>query len=89
MHDGEIATLADAIRHHYAMAGQTDERLKVSVSDVEVGDLVAFLGTLTDERFIKNPAFALPKPGCPLPADAGLTAEEQNSAKLHNSPPGP
>lgn len=89
MHDGEVATLADAIRHHYGFAGQTDERLKVSVSDSEIADLVAFLGTLTDETFIKNAAFALPKQACPLAADAALTAEEQNSAKLHNSLGGP
>jgi cytochrome c peroxidase len=89
MHDGEVATLADAIRHHYAMPGQTDPRLTVLVNDTEIADLVAFLGTLTDETFIRNPAFALPKPGCPLTPDAALTAQEQNSAKLHNSPEGP
>ncbi|MFT3723397.1 MAG: cytochrome c peroxidase [Hyphomonadaceae bacterium] len=89
MHDGEIATLAGAIRHHYGFAGQTDERLKIALNDAEIADLVAFLGTLTDESFVKNPAFALPKPGCPLAADAALTAEEENNRLQHNSPPGP
>lgn len=89
MHDGEIATLADAIRHHYGAAGQTDPRLKQAVSDIEIRDLIAFLETLTDQTFTTNPAHALPNPGCPLSADAALTAEEANSAKLHNSPPGP
>ncbi len=89
MHNGEVATLAGAIRHHYADADAGDARLKQTVSEAEVSDLVAFLETLTDEGFINNPAFASPKPGCPLPADAGLTAEEQNSARLHNSPAGP
>lgn len=90
MHDGEVATLADAIRHHYAMGeAQTDRRLKQSVNDAEITDLIAFLETLTDQTFITNPAHALPKPGCPLPADAGLAAEELNSSRLHNSPAGP
>jgi len=90
MHDGEQATLADAIRHHYAAAGrQADERLKQAISDAEIADLIAFLGSLTDERFVTNPAFALPPAACPLPANAALVSEEANSARLHNSPPGP
>lgn len=90
MHNGESATLADAIRHHYAAADrQTDERLKQSVSDAEIADLIAFMGSLTDQGFITNPAFSLPKPGCPVPENASLAAEEANSARLHNSPPGP
>ena len=89
MHDGEVATLGDAIRHHYGISDQTDERLKQVVSDAELRDLVAFLETLTDQGFISNPAFALPKPGCPVAADVALTREEANSARLHNSPAGP
>lgn len=88
MHDGEVATLADAVRRHFAGGGD-DPRLAQTVSEGEVAELVAFLETLTDEGFVTNPAFALPKPGCPLPADAMLTAEETNSATLHNSPPSP
>lgn len=68
MHDGEVATLPDAIRHHYAAAEwQTDVRLKQGPSAREIADLVAFLGSLTDQGFITNPALALPKPGCPAP----------------------
>lgn len=68
MHDGEQPTLEAAIRHHYAAADrQADTRLKQSLTDAEMSDLIAFLSTLTDERFITNPAHALPKPGCPLP----------------------
>jgi cytochrome c peroxidase len=90
MHDGEQPTLADAIRHHYAAADrQTDERLKQPVSDAELADLIAFLESLTDHGFITNPAFALPPAACPLPANAALASEEANSARLHNSPPGP
>lgn len=88
-HDGEVATLADAIRHHYGSSDQTDARLKQSVNDREIADLTAFLETLTDKTFVTNPAFALPKPGCPVTEDARLSAEEANSAKLHNSPAGP
>jgi cytochrome c peroxidase len=90
MHDGEAATLADAIRHHYAAAErQTDERLKLTVSDAEIADLVAFMESLTDQGFITNPAFALPPPGCPVATSVELQREEANSARLHNSPPGP
>lgn len=88
MHDGEIATLPDAIRHHYGSAA-TDPRLKQTVSDTEAADLVAFLETLTDHTFITNSAHALPKPGCPLPADAALAAADENNRLQHNSPPGP
>jgi cytochrome c peroxidase len=90
MHDGEVASLANAIRHHYA-AGmrQTDERLKQQPSEAEIADLVTFLGTLTDQGFITNPAFALPKPGCPLAADAAQLASEASQANLHNNKPGP
>ena len=87
MHDGEVATLGDAIRHHYELGdGQTDLRLKQTVSDAEVGDLVAFLNALTDEGFVKNPAFALPPRGCHVPEDAALADDEAISQRLHNSP---
>jgi len=89
MHDGEAATLSDAIRHHFGLADQADERLKQSVSDREVGDLIAFLEALTDQGFITNPAFALPNPGCPVAGDAALASEEANSRRLRNSPAGP
>jgi len=90
MHHGEAATLADAIRVHYAAAEQqSDERLKQAVSDAEIADLVAFLGALTDEGFISNPKFALPLPACPVDAPVAQLRDEANSAQLHNNMPGP
>jgi cytochrome c peroxidase len=90
MHDGEQPTLSDAIRHHYAAADrQTDDRLRQTVSDGEIADLIAFLDALTDESFVSNPAFALPSAACPLRADATLANEERNASQLHNNNPGP
>ncbi len=89
MHDGEVATLSDAIRHHYRLADQTDARLKQTVSDGEIADLVAFMDALTDRPFITNPAHALPKRECPVAEDAALASDEANSSRLHNSPAGP
>jgi cytochrome c peroxidase len=90
MHDGEVAGLPEAIRYHYAAAErQGDKRLKQKLSDAQVADLVAFLGTLTDQGFITNPAFSLPKPGCPLPASPAKLADEASNANLHNNLPGP
>lgn len=86
MHDGEAPTLSDAIRHHYAAADrQTDARLKQTLSDTEMSDLIAFLESLTDQGFVTNPAHALPKPGCPVPTSAERAANDANSARLHNS----
>lgn len=67
MHDGEQATLDAAIRHHFAAADRhPDPRLQQRVTENEIADLIAFLESLTDEGFLTNPAFALPKPGCPI-----------------------
>jgi cytochrome c peroxidase len=84
MHDGEVATLADAVRHHFAGGGD-DKRLAQTVSDGEVADLVAFLEALTDEGFVKNPAFAMPPAACPVAADAVLSAADENARRQHNS----
>jgi cytochrome c peroxidase len=88
MHDGAIATLEDAVRHHFA-GSREDPRLKHTVSDDEVAALVAFLESLTDEGFAASPKFSMPPATCPLPADQALTEAEANAAALHNSPPGP
>ena len=73
MHDGSIATLEDVIRDHYALKGHAvfngarpsplrDQFIEgFDVSDAEVADLVAFLTSLTDERFLKDPRFADPR----------------------------
>ena len=79
MHDGSIATLEDVIRHHYALKGLAvyngappsplrDQFIEgFDISDAEVVDLVAFLTSLTDERFLKNPRFADPWRAAPTP----------------------
>jgi cytochrome c peroxidase len=66
MHDGSVKTLADAIRRHMDGASPLrDTALKnAHASDAEIGDLVAFLQSLTDQGFVTNPDFALPKIAC-------------------------
>lgn len=89
MHDGEVATLREAILHHYADASTTDPRLRQAPGDSEIDDLLAFLEALTDQGFITNPAFARPPTHCPVATDAARVREDENSRNLHNSPPGP
>lgn len=67
MHDGSIATLAGVIRDHYARGGKAVFDGKppnplrsplisgFAISEAEIGDLVAFLESLTDESFIRDP----------------------------------
>jgi cytochrome c peroxidase len=73
MHDGSIATLRDVIAH-YARGGRgaraTGERADNRVKDPliagfairadETDDLIAFLESLTDENFVRDPGFADP-----------------------------
>ena len=64
MHNGSIATLRDVI-HHYARGGrprpEKSERVNgFAISAGEIDDLVAFLESLTDERFLTNPALSNP-----------------------------
>jgi cytochrome c peroxidase len=54
-HDGSVATLRDVIHRH-------DVAAKLDAPTMDA--LVAFLDALTDEGFIKNPAFAQPGPMC-------------------------
>ena len=61
LHDGSARTLSGAIRRH-----RDATRLK----DGEVEDLVAFLRTLTDDRFVADPRFSLPKTSCEAAAAA-------------------
>jgi cytochrome c peroxidase len=64
MHDGSIATLEDVIAHYAAggKPGTSPSRMMrpFTLTAAEVADLVAFLNSLTDERFLKNPAFSDP-----------------------------
>ncbi len=66
MHDGRFATLAQVLRHydHGLVDSPTldpvfrraDGRLGIPLTAAEQRDLLAFLGTLTDEDFCRNPA---------------------------------
>ncbi|MBR7779878.1 methanobactin export MATE transporter MbnM [Undibacterium rugosum] len=76
MHDGSIATLKDVLdfyaaggRHItsgiYAGDGRTnpyksDLITRINLSEQDKSDLIDFLGTLTDEKFLKNPRFSNP-----------------------------
>jgi cytochrome c peroxidase len=74
MHDGSIPTLHDVLRTHYARAGRavhdgrTANPLRsefiagFKISENEVADVVAFLESLTDERFLRNAAHGDPWP---------------------------
>ena len=55
LHDGSAKTLSQAIRRH---------RDATRLNDAEVADLVAFLNTLTDDRFIADKRFSLPPTRC-------------------------
>ena len=59
MHDGSVATL-DAAVDHYATGGKasrfrSDRVRGFRLSTGEKADLVAFLESLTDQRFLTNP----------------------------------
>jgi cytochrome c peroxidase len=74
MHDGSIDTLEEVIRTHYAKQGHAVHDGKpanplrspfivgFTISDEEVRDVIEFLKSLTDERFVKNPKFSNPWP---------------------------
>ena len=74
MHDGSIPSLANVIRGHYAQAGRAGGSPKganplrsslvegFDVTDQEVDDLIAFLNSLTDTTFVRNPNHANPWP---------------------------
>ena len=58
LHDGSAKTLSEAIRRHEGVSGLTDG---------EMGDLTAFLGSLTDQAFVTDPKLGLPKTRCGHP----------------------
>jgi cytochrome c peroxidase len=76
MHDGSIATLAGVIDHYaeggrtissppYAGIGHDNPNKALNLrgfklTDAEKSDLIAFLESLTDTEFLKNPSLALP-----------------------------
>jgi len=74
MHDGSIATLREVITGHYAVRGRAAAAsgqpsplrdsliVGFKVRETDVDDLVAFLESLTDPRFLTNPALSNPWP---------------------------
>jgi cytochrome c peroxidase len=65
MHDGSIVKLADAVRAHLKGDGARDPQLKgLAISPSQESDLLAFLGSLSDQGFVTNPALALPRTAC-------------------------
>ena len=68
MHDGSIADLKGVLAH-YATAGRAPDNPQkdgmiagFSATDAEIADLIAFLESLTDEKFLTNPAYGDPWP---------------------------
>jgi cytochrome c peroxidase len=77
MHDGSIASLSEVLKfyagHGRNISSGTnqgdgranlfkDERIaRIKLDDVEQADVIAFLHTLTDEKFLTNPRFSDPK----------------------------
>jgi cytochrome c peroxidase len=67
MHDGSIATLEEVVAA-YARGGRAAGASRArstlvtgfAITDAETRDLIAFLNSLTDERFIGDPRFADP-----------------------------
>jgi cytochrome c peroxidase len=61
LHDGSVRALPAAIRRH---------RNAMGLGDDEIADLTAFLRALTDERFVADPRFSLPRTSCEQAARA-------------------
>jgi cytochrome c peroxidase len=85
MHNGSIATLKDVVAH-YAAGGlharpKSDKVRGFAISPVETDDLVAFLQTLTDEKFLSNPAFSNPL------SNPDLRREDTRGTRTNSEPP--
>lgn len=83
MHDGSIATLKEVVAH-YAAGGRharpkSDKVRGFAISPAETDDLVAFLRSLTDEKFLSNPDFSNPLSNPDLRRET-LRGERTNSA---------
>lgn len=80
MHDGSITTLHEVLRTHYARAGRAAHAGRAAnplrsefivgfeISEAEIADVVAFLESLTDERFLRSAAHGDPWPPGPQPS---------------------
>jgi cytochrome c peroxidase len=85
MHDGSVATLAEAI-DHYAHGGRAGDGSRTKsplltgfvLADDEKRDLIEFLGSLTDTAFVSDPRFA--DPWGPEPGAGGATAGDTAGA---------
>ena len=85
MHDGSILSLKDVVAH-YAAGGRvarpkSDKVRGFAISAAETDDLVAFLHTLTDEKFLTNPAFSNPL------SNPDLRREENRGPRTKSDPP--
>ena len=63
MHDGRFSKLQDVL-HHYEnieLLTSNNKRIKIRLNKAEKVDLMAFLLTLDDQKFLFNPALAFPK----------------------------
>lgn len=70
LHDGRAATLADAIRAHFAPDGAASRDAALagrSIDDSDLQAVIAFLDALTDQQFVHDPRFSLPKTACGKP----------------------
>jgi cytochrome c peroxidase len=85
MHDGSVATLHDVVAH-YASGGRharpkSDKVRGFVISPAETDDLVAFLHTLTDDKFLTNPALSNPL------SNPDLRREAQRGERTKSEPP--
>lgn len=66
MHDGSLPTLESVIVHYASGGGggryKSNRLTGFAISAEEIADLIAFLESLTDEQFLRNPAFSAPVP---------------------------
>jgi cytochrome c peroxidase len=74
MHDGRFATLEEVIEHYNSgiqktenlswslrsFDGNNDEPVRMNLTAQDKSDLIAFLQTMTDEKFINDPKFSDP-----------------------------
>ena len=93
MHDGSVATLGDAIDHYAAGGrtiasgpnagiGSASPLRDIqihgfAISSGERADLIAFLESLTDERFLHDPRFSDPFTVAPAPPDVAAPAGDR------------
>ena len=85
MHDGSVRTLTDVVAH-YAAGGRyqrpkSDKVRGFAISPAETADLVAFLETLTDYKFLTNPALSNPL------SNPDMREEPKKGARTKSDPP--